>query len=149
MELILKKDVDNLGFTDDLVDVKPGYGRNFLIPQGLAIMATSGAKKQLAETTKQRAYKEQSNIKAANGQAEKLNGMDLKIQAKTGDGDKLFGSITTADVSDALAKNGVEVDKKFISVAGGAIKRLGQYEAAIRFHREVTTTITFDVVAAK
>jgi large subunit ribosomal protein L9 len=149
MELILKKDVDNLGFTDDLVDVKPGYGRNFLIPQGLAIMATSGAKKQLAETIKQRSFKEQSNIKAANSQAEKLNGLDLKLQAKTGDGDKLFGSITTADVSDALAKNGVEVDKKFISVAGGAIKRLGQYDAAVRFHREVTANITFEVIAAK
>lgn len=147
MELILRKDVEHLGFTDDLVTVKPGYGRNYLIPQGLAIMATTGAKKQLAETTKQRAHKEASNIKAAQSQADKFTALDLKIAAKTGDGDKLFGSITTADVSDALAKEGIEVDKKFISVAGGNIKRLGQYEAAVRFHREVTTMLIFDVVA--
>lgn len=148
MELILKKDVEHLGFTDDLVTVKPGYGRNFLIPQGLAVMATAGAKKQLAETTKQRAHKEASNIKAAQSQADKLTALNLKIGAKTGDGDKLFGSITTADLSDAFAKEGIEIDKKFISVAGGNIKRLGQYEASVRFHREVTTVINFDVVDA-
>ncbi|MGB5982332.1 MAG: 50S ribosomal protein L9 [Nonlabens sp.] len=146
MELILKKDVDNLGFTDDVVTVKPGYGRNYLIPNGLGVMATKGAKKQLEETLKQRAHKEASNVKAAQSQADKLNGLELSIPAKTGDGDKLFGSVTTADVSDALAKEGIEVDKKFISVAGGNIKRLGQYEATIRFHREVTTVFNFDVV---
>lgn len=149
MELILKKDVEHLGFTDDLVTVKPGYGRNFLIPNGAAIMATPGAKKQLAETIKQRAHKEANNIKLAQEQASKLNGLEVKIAAKTGDGDKLFGSITTQDVADALAKQGVELDKKFISVAGGNIKRLGQYEAALRFHREVTASFNFDVVAAK
>ncbi len=149
MELILKKDVEHLGFTDDVVTVKPGYGRNFLIPNGMAIMATSGARKQLAETIKQRAHKEANNIKLAQEQADKLNGLEVKITAKTGDGDKLFGSVTTQDVADALAKQGVELDKKFVTVAGGNIKRLGQYEAALRFHREVTTAFTFDVVAAK
>ncbi len=149
MELILKKDVEHLGFTDDVVTVKPGYGRNFLIPNGFAVMATSSAKKVLAETLKQRAHKEASNIKAAQEQADKLAALDLKITAKTGDGDKLFGSITTADVSDALAKNGVEIEKKFISVAGGTIKRLGQYEADVRFHREVSAKLTFNVVAEK
>lgn len=149
MELILKKDVEFLGFTDDVVTVKPGYGRNFLIPNGDAIMATPGAKKQLAETIKQRAHKEANNIKLAQAQADKLNGLEVKISAQTGDGDKLFGSITTQDLADALAKQGVELDKKFVSVAGGNIKRLGQYEATLRFHREVTTSFNFDVIAAK
>ncbi|MEP3969496.1 MAG: 50S ribosomal protein L9, partial [Nonlabens sp.] len=92
MELILKKDVEHLGFTDDLVSVKPGYGRNFLIPNGMAVMATSGAKKMLAETLKQRAHKEAANVKAAQEQADQLAALELKIAAKTGDGNKLFGS---------------------------------------------------------
>lgn len=149
MELILKKDVEHLGFTDDLVSVKPGYGRNFLIPNKLAVMATSSAKKVLAETLKQRAHKEAANVKAAQEQADQLAALELKISAKTGDGNKLFGSITTSDVSDVLAKNGIEIEKKFISVAGGSIKRLGQYEADVRFHRDVTAKLTFNVVADK
>ena len=147
MELILKQDVDHLGFTDDVVTVKPGYGRNFLIPHGKAVIATPGAKKQLAETMKQRAHKEASNVKAAQSQADKLSALELKMAVKSGEGDKLFGSVTTADLSDALAKEGIEIDKKFITIAGGNIKRLGQYEATVRFHREVQTTFTFEVVA--
>ncbi|ALM19756.1 LSU ribosomal protein L9p [Nonlabens tegetincola] len=149
MELILKKDVEHLGFTDDVVTVKPGYGRNYLIPNGLAVMATASAKKQLAETLKQRAHKEANNIKNAQSQADKLNALELSIPAKTGDGDKLFGSVTTADVSDYLAKEGIEIDKKFISIAGGSIKRLGPYEATVRFHREVQSNFSFNVVEAK
>jgi len=149
MELILKKDVEHLGFTDDLVSVKPGYGRNFLIPNGLAVMATISAKKVLAETLKQRAHKEAANVKAAQTQADQLVALDLKITAKTGDGNKLFGSITTSDVSDLLAKKGIEIEKKFISVAGGSIKILGQYEADVRFHRDVTAKLIFTVVADK
>lgn len=147
MELILKQDVDNLGFKDDLVNVKNGYGRNYLIPQGYANLATPSAKKMLAETLKQRAYKEQKHIDEAKKQAEKLNDIEIKMTAKTGSGDKLFGSITNGDLADALAKEGVEIEKKFISIAGGNIKRLGQYEATLRFHREVVSTFTFDVVA--
>ncbi|WP_081211626.1 50S ribosomal protein L9 [Salegentibacter sediminis] len=147
MELILKKDVDNLGFKDDVVDVKNGYGRNFLIPQGFAQLATPSAKKVLAETLKQRAYKEQKHIDEAKKQAEKLNGLDIKITAKAGAGDKLFGSITNADLADALAKEGVEIEKKYISIAGGNIKRLGQYDATLRFHREVISNFSFDVVS--
>ncbi|HSP11498.1 MAG TPA: 50S ribosomal protein L9 [Salegentibacter sp.] len=147
MELILKKDVDNLGFKDDVVDVKNGYGRNFLIPQGFAQLATPSAKKVLAETLKQRAYKEQKNIDAAKKQAEKLNGLEIKIPAKAGAGDKLFGSITNADLADSLAKEGVEIEKKYINIAGGNIKRLGQYDATLRFHREVISNFSFDVVA--
>ncbi len=147
MELILKKDVDNLGFKNDMVTVKHGYGRNFLIPQGFADLATPSAKKVLAETIKQQAFKEQKNIDAAKKQAAKLNGLEMKLTAKAGGGDKMFGSITNGDLSDALAKEGVELEKKYITIAGGNIKRLGQYEATLRFHREVISTFTFDVVA--
>lgn len=147
MELILKQDVDNLGFKDDVVTVKNGYGRNYLIPQGYAELATPSAKKVLAETLKQRAYKEQKHIEEAKKQAEKLNNVEVKLSAKAGAGDKLFGSITNADLAEALSKEGVEIEKKYISIAGGNIKRLGQYEATLRFHREVVTTYTFDVVA--
>ena len=146
MELILKQDVDNLGFKDDVVNVKNGYGRNYLIPQGYAHLATPSAKKVLAETLKQRAYKEQKFIDEAKKQAEKLNNVEVKLTAKAGAGDKLFGSITNADLADVLAKEGVEIDKKYISIAGGNIKRLGQYEATLRFHREVISTLSFDVV---
>lgn len=147
MELILKKDVENLGFVDDLVSVKNGYGRNFLIPQGFAILATPSAKKVLAENLRQRAHKEEKVIKDAKSQADKLNGVEVKITAKAGAEDKLFGSVTDADLAAALAKEGVELDKKYISIAGGAIKRLGQYEATLRFHRDVVINYTFDVVA--
>lgn len=147
MEVILKKDVEKLGFADDIVEVKNGYGRNYLIPQKLAVLATPSARKVLAENLKQRAHKEAKIIDDAKQQAEALNKIEaLKITAKAGKDDKLFGSITTQDLSDALAKEGVEVDRKFINIFGGNIKRLGQYEAKIRFHREVVADFTFDVV---
>ena len=151
MELILKQDVENLGFKDDIVSVKNGYGRNFLIPQGQAIMATSSAKKVLAETLKQRAYKEKTIIAEAEKTADAIKGLDIKITAKAGTGatagDKLFGSITTMDLAAAFKNAGHDVDKKFISINGGNIKRLGQYEAAIRLHRSVTVDLTFEVIA--
>lgn len=147
MEVILKKDVDNLGFKDDVVSVKNGYGRNYLIPHGFAELATPSAKKVLEETLKQRAYKEQKHIDEAKKQAEKLNSLEIKLTAKAGAGDKLFGSVTDADLAEALSKEGVEIDRKYISIAGGNIKRLGQYEATLRFHREVVSNFTFDVVA--
>jgi len=146
MEVILKKDVDNLGFKDDLVAVKNGYGRNYLIPQGYAELATPSARKVLSETLKQRAYKEQKHIDEAKKQAEKLNNLEIKLTAKAGAGDKLFGSITSGDLADALSKEGVEIEKKYISIAGGNIKRLGQYDATLRFHREVVSNFSFDVV---
>jgi len=148
MEVILKKDVEHLGFTDDMVSVKNGYGRNYLIPRGHAVLATPSAKKVLAETLKQRSFKEKKIVDAAKEQADKLNEiLDLKIAAKAGEGDKLFGSVTSADLVNALEKEGVSIDKKYISIAGGAIKRTGQYEATIRFHRDVISAFTFDVVA--
>lgn len=147
MELILKQDVENLGFKDDVVTVKNGFARNYLIPQGHAALATPSAKKALAETIKQRAYKEQKNIDEAKKQAAKLSGLEIKLTAKAGGGDKMFGSITDADLAEALSKEGIELEKKYITIAGGNIKRLGQYEATLRFHREVISNFTFDVVA--
>ncbi|RMB60921.1 50S ribosomal protein L9 [Dokdonia sinensis] len=147
MELILKNDVENLGFADDIVDVKNGYGRNYLIPRGHAVLATPSAKKVLAENLKQRAHKEQKVVDEAQKQVEKLNGLEVKIAAKAGEGDKLFGSVTNADLAEYLEKEGVSVEKKFISIAGNSVKRLGNYEATIRFHRDVIATLPFDVVA--
>ncbi|MAZ72854.1 MAG: 50S ribosomal protein L9 [Flavobacteriaceae bacterium] len=148
MELILKQDVEHLGFTDDVVTVKNGYGRNYLIPNGKAVLATPSARKVLEETLKQRAFKEKKVIEDAQKEADKLNKLvEFKITAKTGEKDKLFGSVTSADLASALEKEEVSIDKKYISIAGGAIKRTGQYEATIRFHREVIETFTFDVVA--
>ncbi len=147
MELILKQDVENLGFKDDVVTVKNGYGRNYLIPQGYAILATSSAKKVLAENLKQRAYKEAKLIEDANKLAETIKGYELKIASKVGSGDKLFGSVNNIDVAEALVKAGTEIDKKFIKVTGGNVKRLGKYNAAVRLHRTVVADIVFEVVA--
>ena len=147
MELILKQDVDNLGFKDDIVTVKNGYGRNFLIPSGDAILATVSAKKVLAETLKQRTFKEKRIIDDANKIAEALKGLEIKIPAKVGTGDKLFGSINNINLAEALEKEGQTIDKKYINVIGGSVKRLGQYNAVIRLHREVTVDLSFQVVA--
>jgi large subunit ribosomal protein L9 len=149
MELILKQDVEGVGFKDDIVTVKNGYGRNYLIPQGHAILATSSAKKVLAENLKQRAYKEKKSIDDANQTAEALNGLEIKIPAKVGQGDKLFGSVNNIDVAEALEKEGHEIDKKFITVIGGNVKRLGKYDAVIRLHREVSVDLPFEVIAAQ
>ena len=147
MELILKQDVENLGFKDDVVTVKNGYGRNFLIPSGHAVLATSSAKKVLAENLKQRAFKEKKEIEDATAIAEALKGLEIKIASKTGQGDKLFGSVNNINVAEALEKEGHSIDKKFISVQGGNVKRLGKYDATVRLHREVSVDIQFEVVA--
>ena len=149
MELILKKDVANLGFQDDIVAVKNGYGRNFLIPQGYAVLATSSAKKVLAENLKQRAYKDASIVKDATKIADAIKALEIKIAAKTGSGDKLFGSVSNADVAQAITNAGSEIDKKFITIAGGLVKRLGKYNAKVRLHRDVIFDLPFDVVAEK
>lgn len=147
MEIILKQDVENLGFIDDIVTVKNGYGRNYLIPQGYAILATSSAKKMLAETLKQRAYKENKIIKDATKIADAIKELEIKITAKTADGSKLFGSVSNGNVSEALEAAGHEIDKKFIKVEGGHIKRLGKYNTTIRLHREVVVELPIEVIA--
>ncbi|MBU2997442.1 50S ribosomal protein L9 [Cellulophaga baltica] len=149
MELILKEDVQNLGFKDDVVTVKNGYGRNFLIPNGKAVMATSSAKKVLAENLKQRAHKEKKIVEAANKTAEALKQLEIKISAKSGAGDKLFGSVSNIDLAEALAKEGQEIEKKFIAIQGGAVKRTGPYNAQIRLHRDVIVDFPFEVVGDK
>jgi len=148
MELILKQDVENLGFKDDVVKVKNGYGRNYLIPQGMAILATPSAKKVLAENLKQRAFKEKKIVDDAQALAKKITSLEVKIAAKAGSGDKLFGSVGTADLSAALSEAGHDVDKKFIKLAGSTVKRLGKYTASIRLHREVNASLDFEVVKA-
>ena len=148
MEIILKQDVDKLGFADDVLEVRNGYARNFLIPKGFAVIATPSAKKQLQEKLKQRAFKEKKVIEQAQKQADKIDQLeDFKITAKAGKDEKLFGSITNANLSKQLEEHGIELDKKYISILGGNIKRLGQYKAQLRFHREVIKDFTFDIVA--
>jgi large subunit ribosomal protein L9 len=147
MELILKQDVENVGFKDDVVSVKNGYGRNFLIPQGMAVLATSSAKKVLAETLKQRAFKEEKLVSDANVIAEALKALELKIAAKTADSSKLFGSVNNADIADALAAEGQKIDKKFIKVDGGSIKRIGKYNVTVRLHRSVIIALPLEIVA--
>lgn len=147
MELILKEDVQNLGFKDDIVSVKNGYGRNFLIPQGKAVIATLSAKKVLAENLKQRAFKEKSIIDAAQKRGEEIKAIEIKIASKVGSGDKLFGSVTNADLASAISAKTSEIDKKFITLPGNTIKRLGKYEATIRLHREVSFEFPFEIIA--
>jgi large subunit ribosomal protein L9 len=147
MEVILKKDVENLGFKDDIVAVKNGYGRNFLIPQGHAVLATSSAKKVLAETLKQRGFKEVKAVEDATKVANSIKELDIKITAKVGEGTKLFGSVSNADVAEAIAKAGIELEKKYIRVIGGLIKRTGKYEAAARLHRTVVAEFSFEIIA--
>jgi large subunit ribosomal protein L9 len=144
MELILKQDVQNLGFKDDVVSVKPGYGRNFLIPQGFAALATPSAKKVLAENLKQRAHKEAKVVNDAKELAEKLKALEIKISSKAG-GEKLFGSVTNIDIAAALEKAGQPVERKFIT--SGTVKRTGKYTASIRLHRDVVVELPYEIVA--
>jgi large subunit ribosomal protein L9 len=146
MELILRQDVQNLGFKDDIVSVKNGYGRNFLIPQGFAHLATSSAKKVLAENLKQRAHKEAKVVADAKTLAEALKAIEIKISAKAG-GEKLFGSITNIDIAEALAKGGQVIDRKFIT--SGIVKRTGKYAATVRLHRDVVIELAYEIIAEK
>ncbi len=145
MEIILLKDVPNLGFKDDVVKVKNGYARNYLIPQGFARLATPGAKKELAEKLRQRAHKEKDLIENARKTAEKLQALEIKIPAKAGKLGKLFGSVNNADLEKALTEAGFDIERKYIKVVGGNVKRLGKYTAVVRLHREVIVELPFEV----
>ena len=145
MELILKEDVINLGYKDDIVKVKDGYGRNYLIPTGKAVIATSSAKKVLAENLRQRAHK-LAKIKAeAEDLAKKLEAVSLTISAKVSETGTIFGSVGAAQVAEELAKLGYEIDRKIISV--DAVKTVGNYDATVKLHREVAVKVPFTVVA--
>ena len=145
MDLILKQDVQNLGFKDDIVSVKNGYGRNFLIPQGVATLATPSARKVLAENLKQKAHKEQKVVDDANKIAEALRALDIKITVKAG-GTKLFGSVSSGNIAEALATNGHAIDKKFIN--SGLVKRVGKYTANVRLHRDVIVELAYEVIGS-
>lgn len=148
MELILLQDVEKLGFKDEIVKVKNGYGRNFLIPNGKAVLATESARKVLAENLRQRANKENKAVEEANKLADKINGTTVQITAKVIEGGKqLFGSVTSNHLADELEKLGHSVDRKFVKLNN--IKAIGTYSAEIRFHREVKAVLTVEVVAAK
>ena len=144
MEIILIKDVENLGYANDIVSVKPGYANNFLIPQGYAKAATASAKKVLAENLRQRAHKDAKILADAQALAEKLANLPLSFTVKAEEG-KIFGSITNADVAEALAAKGVEVEKKNIAVE--SIKTIGEYKATIKLHREVKAEVALSIVA--
>lgn len=147
MDIILKQDVENLGFEFEIVSVKPGYARNYLIPQGKAVIATAKKKEELNAILEARKAEEAALIAAATEKSSKLNGLEIKIEAKVGSGDRLFGSVNNGDLADALVKAGVEIEKKNIKIPGNTIKRLGKNIAKIRFHREVEVDFEFEVVA--
>lgn len=147
MRIILKKDVENLGFKYDQLIVKPGYARNYLIPKGYAVIASPGVIKELNEVLKQRSKKEEILIKKAKQTVEKLNVLNLKIPVKVGAGGKLFGSVHAHDLVEALTKENIRIDKKFIGL-GNTIKVIGKYQVNIRLHRQVETQFSFEVVAA-
>ncbi|MBQ3582785.1 MAG: 50S ribosomal protein L9 [Alistipes sp.] len=144
MEVILIKDVENLGYANDIVNVRPGYANNYLIPQGLAKTATASAKKVLAENLRQRAHKDAKILADAQALAETIANLHLTITAKAEE-EKIFGAITAADLAAALAEKGIEVDRKNITV--DSVKTLGEFEATAKLHREVKATIKFAVVA--
>ena len=149
MQIILKENIENLGFKDDLVKVKNGYGRNYLIPQGKAVLATASAKKILAENLKQKAFKEKKIIDNATALGEKLMDLVIKIPSKVGSGEKLFGSVSAADLVKVFESQGHEIDKNSIAIPGKTIKRIGSYEAKIRLHREVSIQFPFEVIPEK
>lgn len=147
MEVILKQDVKNLGNRDEIVKVKPGYGRNFLIPQGMAILATESNKKVLAESVRQRAHKEEKLRTEASGMAEKLASMKIEVGAKVGESGKIFGSVNAIQLTEAIRKQGIEVDRKNVSFDAEAIKQLGTYTAHIKIYKDIKVDVSFEVVA--
>lgn len=147
MEIILLQDVNKLGQKDDLVKVKPGYGRNFLIPKGYAIAATPSAKKMHAENLKQRAHKEEKIKAVAQELAGKMAGLKVVVGAKTSTSGKIFGSVNTIQIAEALKEKGFDIDRKTITLPDDQIKEIGSYKAVVKLHREVKVEIAFDIIA--
>ncbi|MDR2969227.1 MAG: 50S ribosomal protein L9 [Tannerellaceae bacterium] len=146
MQVILKEDVVNLGYKDDVVNVKSGYGRNFLIPRGKAVIASESAKKVLAENLKQRAHKLAKIKDDAQELANRLEGVSLTIGAKTSSTGTIFGSVGNIQIADALAKQGFEVDRKIINIKE-SVKEVGNYKAQLKLHKDVSVEISFEVVS--
>ena len=147
MDVILKQDVERLGAKNDIVTVKTGYARNYLIPQGFAIVATDSARKVVAETIRQQSHKALKALEDAKAVAEKMAGVSVKIGAKAGESGKIFGSVNNIQVAEALAAAGYEVERKSIDLGTDTIRDLGSYTAKVKLHREVVAEIAFEVVA--
>ena len=146
MEVILKQDIKNLGYTDDVVKVRGGYGLNFLIPNGMAVIANTTNRKIHAEVVKQRAHKLGKLKNDAEKLASSLEGVTINIPAKVGEKGKLFGSVTSQNLVDVLKKMGLDIDKKQISMPEEHIKKTGTYTATVAVHRDIKAKLTFDVV---
>ena len=148
MEIILTQDVKNLGYKNDIVNVKPGYARNYLIPQGMAILATESARKVLAENMRQQAYKQEKIKKEAEELAKVLEGLSLRIPAKAASTGKIYGSVNNVQIANAIKEvKGIEIDRKHILVDDDTIKEVGNYKAKVRLHKDVTVEISFEVFA--
>jgi large subunit ribosomal protein L9 len=147
MEVILKQDIKGLGYKNDMVTVRNGYGRNFLLPKGMAILATDSAKKMHAEILKQSAFKEEKLRKEALSDAEKLAGVSIRVGAKAGESGKIFGSVTTIQIAEALQKAGYNVERKNIEITGDNIKQVGNYTAKVRLFKEISANVNFEVIA--
>jgi large subunit ribosomal protein L9 len=147
MEVILKQDLKGLGYKNDIVKVKNGYGRNFLIPQRIAVLATESNKKMQAEEIKQSSFKEQKLRNEATAMAAKFADVTVKVGAKAGESGKIFGSVTNIQLADALKKAGYDVERKNIEMNEDAIKALGTYSAKVRLFKEISATINFEVIA--
>jgi len=145
MQVILKEDVINLGYKDDIVNVKPGYGRNYLIPTGKAVIATESAKKVLAETLKQRAHKLEKIKADAASLAEQLKNVSLVIATKVSQAGTIYGSVNSLQIADELAKLGYQIDRKSIIVED--VKAVGNYKANVKLHKEISVEVPFEVVA--
>jgi large subunit ribosomal protein L9 len=146
MDVILKQDVPNLGHADDIVTVKNGYGRNFLIPQGIAVLATSSARKIHAENQKQRAHKEEKKRNDAENFRTKMEGTKISIGAKTSTKGKIFGSVNTIQIAESLNEMGFEIDRKQITIKEEAIKEVGTYVASVKLYKDIKVDIEFEVV---
>jgi len=145
MDVLLKKDVERLGSKDEIVNVKNGYGRNFLIPKGMAVLATSSVKKMHAETLKQRAHKDNKLKEEATAMLAKLTKKTFVVPAKVGENGKIFGSVTNIQLADALGNEGFTVERKNINLLTNNIKSVGKYEAEVKLHKEVSGKINFEV----
>jgi len=147
MEIILKKNVDKLGYANELVSVKPGYGRNFLIPQGYAVLATPSAKKAHAEIMRQKSHKEAKNLAEAQELATKIEGLTITIATKAGENGKILGSVSTVQLAEAIRKAGFEIDRKSLKIKDEPIKEIGTFEAEANLYKGVKQAFKFEVVS--
>ncbi len=146
MEIILIQDVNKLGQKDDIVNVKDGYARNFLIPGGFAVAASSSAKKMHTENLRQRAHKEEKIKVAAQAIAEKLAGIKITVGAKTSTSGKIFGSVNTIQIAESLKEKGFDIDRKNITLPEDQIKEVGNYKAIVKLHRDVRVEVEFEII---